>query len=113
MQRRRRRRGGLSAAEQQELWQRWRHGESLSAIARALDRRATVVRRVVAGTGGFAPVARRRSPRVLALAEREEISRAMGAAPAIGPRARTRPPGSGHAAPSAANSPLFPDCGAW
>ena len=43
---RRRRRGGLRAAEQQELWQRWRHGQSLSEIARALDRRPTVVRRV-------------------------------------------------------------------
>ena len=79
MQRRRRRRGGLSAAEQQELWQRWRHGESLNAIARALDRPATVVRRVVAETGGFTPVRRCRSPRVLSLAEREEISRGVAA----------------------------------
>jgi IS30 family transposase len=76
---RRRRRSGLSAAEQQELWQRWRHGDALHAIARALDRRATVVRRVVAGTGGFAPAVRCRSARVLSLGEREEISRGVAA----------------------------------
>jgi len=76
---RRRRRGGLSAAEQQEVWQRWRHGESLSAIARALERRPTVVRRIVAATGGWTPRTRHRSPRVLSLAEREEISRGVAA----------------------------------
>ncbi len=76
---RRRRRGGLGAAEQRELWQRWRHGESLNAIARALDRRASVVRRAVAGTGGVPRAPRSRSPRVLSLAEREEISRGVAA----------------------------------
>jgi IS30 family transposase len=75
--RRRRWRGHLSRAEQDELWQRWRQGEALSAIARALDRRREVLHRVLAGTGGVTPVARRRSPRVLSLADREEISRGV------------------------------------
>jgi hypothetical protein len=62
---RRKWRGGLSQADQEELWQRWRRGESLSAIARTLDRRRKVVHRILAGTGGVAPVARRRSARRL------------------------------------------------
>src|SRR5262245_36735565 len=45
-------------------------GRTLKAIARALDRRRSVVQRVLAGTGGFTPVPRRRSARVLSLAER-------------------------------------------
>ena len=75
--RRRRWRGHLSRAEQDELWQRWRQGEALSAIARALDRRREVLHRVLAGTGGVTPVPRRRSARVLSLADREEISRGV------------------------------------
>jgi hypothetical protein len=62
--RRRRWRGHLRAADQAELWRRWRQGEPLNAIARALDRRRSVVQRVLAGTGGFTPIPRRRSPRV-------------------------------------------------
>jgi len=75
--RRRRWRGSLSSADQAELWRRWRQGDAVNAIARALDRRRSVVQRVLAGTGGFTPVLRRRSPRVLSLAEREEISRGV------------------------------------
>jgi IS30 family transposase len=72
-----RRRRRLSGADRREIWQRWRQGESLRAIARALERRPTVVHKVVAATGGFAPVRRHRSARVLSLAEREEISRGV------------------------------------
>ena len=40
-----RRRGPrLALAEKTELWRRWRHGESLNAIGRALGRIAKVVR---------------------------------------------------------------------
>lgn len=82
--RRRRWRGHLSSADQAELWRRWRQGEPLNAIARALDRRRSVVHRVLVGTGGFTPVPRRRSTRVLSLAEREEVSRSV----AVGHSAR-------------------------
>ena len=77
--RRRRWRGHLSPADQEELWRRWRQGESLRAIARALDRRRKVVHRILVGTGGFTPVPRGRSPRVLSVTEREEISRGVAA----------------------------------
>ena len=42
----------LTAAQKTELWRRWRHGESLNAIGRALGRIAKVVRYEVARTGG-------------------------------------------------------------
>jgi len=73
------RRQGLSSSERSELWQRWRHGQSLSEIARALERGPTTVRKVVASTGGFTRPPRLRSPRVLSLVEREEISRGISA----------------------------------
>ena len=57
-----RRRGPrLTAAQKAEVWRRWRHGESLNAIGRALGRIAKVVRYEVARTGGVAPHARHRS----------------------------------------------------
>jgi IS30 family transposase len=52
----------------------------LRAIAGALDRRRKVVHRILVGTGGFTPVPRRRSPRVLSVTtEPEEISRGVAA----------------------------------
>ena len=49
-----RRRGPrLTLAEKTELWRRWRRGESLNAIGRALGRIAHVVRYEVARTGGI------------------------------------------------------------
>ena len=67
-----RRRGPrLTLAEKTELWRRWRRGESLNAIGRALGRIAHVVRYEVARTGGLPPPVRRRSPLALTLRERE------------------------------------------
>ena len=55
-----RRRGPrLTLAEKTELWRRWRRGESLNAIGRALGRIAKVVRYEVARTGGISPPAPR------------------------------------------------------
>ena len=64
----------LSGAEKAEMWVRWKRGESLSEIGRALDRHACVVHYQVAKHGGVAPRIRRRSRLALALSEREEIS---------------------------------------
>lgn len=69
----------LSAAERTELWQRWRQGQSLCAIGRALDRFPTTLNREVRSTGGFTPPSRKRNARHLSLAEREEISRGLSA----------------------------------
>ncbi len=67
----------LTAAHKTELWRRWRRGESLNAIGRALGRIAHVVRYEVARTGGIPPAARQRSRLALTLADREVISRGL------------------------------------
>ena len=69
----------LSAQEKAELWRRWRGGQSLNEIGRALGRTGAVVRQVVVLTGGFLQPTPHRSPRTLSLADREEISRGVSA----------------------------------
>jgi IS30 family transposase len=70
-------RRGLSAEQKAELWKRWKAGQSLHAIGRALGKDHVVVHFVLARHGGIAPAARRRSRRVLTLAEREDILRGI------------------------------------
>ena len=70
-------RPGLSAAQKAELWHRWKQGQSLSEIGRALGKHAGSIHGIVSSNGGFIPPIRRRSCRALTLAEREEISRGM------------------------------------
>jgi hypothetical protein len=69
--------GGLSAAGEKELWERWRAGESISDIARALRKAPGSMHRIIEATGGFSPSERRRRGCALTLAEREEISRGL------------------------------------
>ena len=66
-----------------EMWDRWQRGESLHSIARLFDRYHTSVRGILAATGGIRPRERRRSSRVLSLAERELISRGIVAGHSI------------------------------
>ena len=70
---------GLSAVEQDEVWQRWRRGESLRLIARRLGKRGPSVRAFVLQSGGVQCPLPRRAARALLLAEREEISRGLAA----------------------------------
>lgn len=70
-------RPGLSASQKAELWQRWKSGQSLSDIGRALGKHAGSVHGVISSNGGIVPAARRRSRLALTLAEREEISRGV------------------------------------
>ena len=72
-------RPGLSAGQKAELWQRWKLGQSLSDIGRALGKHAGSVHGVLSAHGGIIPATRSRAPRVLSLAEREEISRGIAA----------------------------------
>ncbi len=67
----------LSDEQKAELWRRWKAGETLSVIGRALGKHAASVFGVVAAKGGFAPVPRSRKPGSLSLIEREEISRGL------------------------------------
>ena len=73
------RRSRMSASDKAEIWQGWKRGQSLSEIGRALDRIPGAVFHVVAARGGVAPAPRCRSPLVLTVAEREEISRGLAA----------------------------------
>src|SRR5713101_7691648 len=67
-----------------ELWERWKSGQCVADIARALERRnKSGVYRVLAGNGGIAPAPRRRTPVALRLEEREEISRGIAAGQSI------------------------------
>jgi len=63
-----------------ELWERWKSGQCIAAIARTLGRRnKSGVYRVLALNGGVAPTPRRRAAGALRLEEREEISRGLAA----------------------------------
>ena len=63
-----------------ELWERWKSGQCVADIARALERRnKSGVYRVLALNGGIAPAPRRRALVTLRLEEREEISRGIAA----------------------------------
>src|ERR1700689_2464958 len=72
-----RKRRGLSAEQKADLWRRWKAGQSLNEIGRALGKDHVVVHFVLARHGGIAPPAGRRSRRALTLAEREDISRGI------------------------------------
>jgi IS30 family transposase len=62
---------------QERVWELWVEGRSVHAIARELGTSTPYVRGCVGRTGGVRPPARRRSPRCLSKAEREEISRGL------------------------------------
>ena len=65
------------------MWDRWQQGEPLHRIAALFDRHASSVRGILMQHGGIRPPPKRRSPRVLSLAEREEISRGLAAGRSI------------------------------
>ena len=74
----RRRRPRFNQTQRAELWRRWRQGETLQAIGRALDWATPCVRYFVAETGGVPPPPQQQRSRVaLTVAEREEISRGL------------------------------------
>ncbi len=59
------------------MWNRWKAGESLHEIGRALGKDHVVIQFLLARHGGIAPTVRRRSRLALTLAEREDISRGI------------------------------------
>jgi len=70
----------VSDAQRVELWRRYRAGEPVHRIAKALGQRSSSnIYRALEATGGIAPAHRSRSSRVLSFAEREEISRGIAA----------------------------------
>jgi transposase, IS30 family len=69
----------LSPAEVDEVWRRWRSGEAVKVLARAMRRNPSTVRDLLKRTGGIRPVPHRRPQLRLSPAEREEISRGVAA----------------------------------
>lgn len=59
------------------IWDRYQLGDSVKSIGRSFDRSSSSIHSQLARTGGIRPRERKRSPQVLSLAEREEISRGL------------------------------------
>lgn len=70
------------------MWERWRQGESLHAIARLFDRNHASIGGILSRTGGIRPSPRLRSALALKLSEREEISRGVMAGRSVRTMAR-------------------------
>jgi len=68
----------FAAAESAEVWDRWQRGGGLNFIGRVFDWSSGVFQHLKPH-GGIWPVARRRSRRMLSLADREKISRGVAA----------------------------------
>jgi IS30 family transposase len=77
------RRYGLCSAQRTDIWNRWKAGESLHEIGRALDKDHGSIQFLLSQHGGVAPSIRRRSQRTLTLAEREDISRGIASGSSI------------------------------
>jgi len=74
---------GLSAIEKNEIWRRWKAGQTLHEIGRAFDKPHSSIRCLLLPRGGIAPKARRRSRLALTRAEREDISRGIASGSSI------------------------------
>lgn len=70
-------RPGIGTEGLKELWSRWRAGQNLCQVGRALKLNRTAVRDYLLKAGGVAMPQRKRNIRVLTLREREEISRGL------------------------------------
>src|SRR3984885_8446494 len=73
----------LSTEQRIDMWHRWKAGESLHEIGRAFGRDHWSIQFLLSKRGGIAPAVRRRSPRTLTLAEREDISRGIASGSSI------------------------------
>jgi IS30 family transposase len=82
-------RRGFSVEQRADLWARWRAGESMSDIGRALSKHPASIFTVLAVRGGITRPARRRAERALTQAEREQVSRGLAAEQSIREIART------------------------
>jgi len=82
-------REGFTAAQREELWDRWKSGERMKAIGRALGKPSSSIWSHIKPQGGIRPRMRSRSRLALTLAEREEISRGIAAGCSIRAIARS------------------------
>ena len=78
-----RRRFKLSEQQRNEMWGRWKAGQSLHEIGRTFGKAHGVIHFMLAQHGGIAPASRRRALLTLTLAERENISRGIACGSSI------------------------------
>src|SRR5579864_1043902 len=78
-----RRRVKLSEQQRNDMWRRWKAGQSLHEIGRVFGKDHVSIQFMLAQHGGIAPAARRRSLLTLTLAERENISRGIACGSSI------------------------------
>jgi hypothetical protein len=81
----------MSWSEKNELWTRWRHGESLRDIGHALRRAKSVVYAAVGDEGGIAPRPRRRSRLALTTTAGRDFAPASTGRIATGHRSDAQP----------------------
>lgn len=67
----------FSIEEEDELWKRWREGDSVRLIARVLGCHPSSVQSCLGRSGGVRPPRRRRAIAHLTANEREEVSRGL------------------------------------
>src|SRR6202047_439330 len=79
---------GLSAIEKNDIWRRWKAGQTLHEIGGAFDKPHNSIRSVLLPRGGIPPIARRRSRLALTRSEREDISRGIASGSSIREMAR-------------------------
>ena len=70
-------RPGLSAKQKKDLWVRWKDGQSLTEIGRAIGKHPGSVHGVLSSHGGIVPRTKTRCGHTLTLAKREDISRGL------------------------------------
>src|SRR5712672_3316441 len=78
-----RRRVRLSEQQRNDMWRRWKAGQSLHEIGRVFGKDHVSIQFMLAQHGGIAPASRRRSLLTLTLAERENISRGIACGSSI------------------------------
>ncbi len=72
-------RPGLPSDKRQQVWERWKAGDSLSVIAEAVGSTAGSIFSILLPFGGIYQAPQRRRSTALSLADREEISRGVAA----------------------------------
>jgi len=77
------RRFKLSEQQRNDMWRRWKAGQSLHEIGRVFGKDHVSIQFMLAQHGGIAPAVRRRSRLTLTLAERENISRGIACGSSI------------------------------
>ncbi|MGW7449812.1 IS3 family transposase, partial [Kitasatospora sp. NPDC054795] len=89
-------RPGMSDTQKRELWDRWKAGESISEISRALGRPPGSIFTIIKSNGGYVPPVRQRRDSQLTLAERESISRGLARGAYGAPRVHAELRRKGH-----------------